>query len=53
MRFFPYMARRLGRAVRRYKTVNQRVTTNAVKTDVKIPIASVTAKPFTGPDPTM
>ena len=49
----PYIASRLGRNVRRYMTVNQRVTTKAVNTEVRIPMASVTAKPFTGPDPTM
>lgn len=27
------------------------VTVNAVNTEVKIPIANVTEKPFTGPDP--
>ena len=40
-----------GRRRSNHITIRRRVTKIAVKTDVAMPHISVTAKPFTGPEP--
>ena len=46
------MGKLFGRLRLNHVAVIKRATITAVKTDITIPIAKVTAKPLTGPDPT-